>query len=924
MIETPSRAFVPPLVTVLWGKTGEVDRDMPDDAWHPLLFHMIDSANVAGQIWDRYLSTAMKASLDRLGNGRAIFRWLAGLHDLGKASPVHQKLSDHHYQRVKAVVPHTAKCDRFRHEQISAHVVKKHLREDGWPHRSSQWVAHILGGHHGTFPTTTHDPLRNTLGDEAYDQARRYLFDVITEYCGVDLDALRDRVPALGTQLAFAGAVVMADWLASNSQYFTYDNGAIDLDGYRKLSERTARDKFQEITELEEVWHTRPGKNAEDLYWRRFGIGDPRDTQLVVDEVARAAKRPGLMVVEAPTGNGKTEAALAAAEVLAHRFGFNGLFFALPTQATSNSIFDRVLENWKNSHAEEQLPKPTVSLLHGKARLKKEFTELPTGGVADDGRDSLTASSWMRGSKKALLNPFAVGTIDQLLFAGVATRYVQLRHLGLANKVVVIDEVHAYDTYMSKILHRVLYWLGLHGVPVILLSATLAPAQRQELLQAYSGAEKITVASRKYPLVTWVEPLGREDRLTWKETVGPDPVLFTRAVLNKPEDEVPVHLEFAPADEDDDLTDILDDRLKGSPRANVLVLRNTVKRAQKTYEKLNKRFEGFDIRLAHARFTAKDRERIDRKLMTSYGPPHKSPERPTHSIVVATQVAEQSLDVDFDLVVSDLAPIDLLLQRAGRCHRHRRDTSERGNLTTPALVITGYQQNGDEPPELFGDTRRPYDHHLLYRTLAVLTHPERRTSVSVPKDVPELIGQVYGDDIEVGPGDWQQKLTAAREDFVKHRATLGSHADSVLLAEGDLEKQSLLGIHPYGNYEDVPEDEERAAHMLPVRHGADSVEVVLLRRTSSDQAVTVSPKEHPVTVPLDRVPGRDLTSDIGDQAIRLPVWMLGKNLPTCPKAWKYAPWAKRLNVLLLASDWTITLGKTTYLYSSDTGWTPQP
>jgi CRISPR-associated helicase Cas3/CRISPR-associated endonuclease Cas3-HD len=823
MADTPSAESVPPLVNVLWGKTGEVDRNMPDEAWHLLLSHMIDSANVAGEMWDRYLSPAMKAPLDRLGNGRAIFRWLAGLHDLGKASPVHQELSDHHYQRVKAVVPHTAECDRFRHEQISAHVVKKHLGEDGWPHRSAQWVAHILGGHHGTFPTTTHDPRRNTLGGEAYDQARRYLFNVVTEYCGVDLDTLRDRVPALGTQLAFAGAVVMADWLASNSQYFAYDNGAIDLDDYRKLSERTARYKFQEITELNEVWHTNPGKNAEDLYWRRFEIDPPHDTQLLVDEVARSAEKPGLMVVEAPTGNGKTEAALAAAEVLAHRFGFNGLFFALPTQATSNSIFDRVLGNWEDSHVREQLPKPTISLLHGKARLKKEFTELPSGGVADDGCDSLTASSWMRGSKKALLNPFAVGTIDQLLFAGVAARYVQLRHLGLANKVVVIDEVHAYDTYMSKILHRVLHWLGLHGVPVILLSATLPPAQRQELLQAYSGAEKITVASREYPLVTWVEPLGGEDRLTWKETVGPEPVLFARANLSKPEDELPVHLEvpinleFAPADEDDDLTDILDERLKGSPRANVLVLRNTVKRAQKTYEKLNKRFKGFDIRLAHARFTARDRERIDRELMVSYGPPHKSPERPTHSIVVATQVAEQSLDVDFDLVVSDLAPIDLLLQRAGRCHRHKRDLSERGNFATPTLVITGYQQSGDELPELFGDTRRPYDHHLLYRTLAVLTHPERRTSVSVPRDVPELIGQVYSDDIEVGPGDWQQKLTAAREDFVKHQATLGSHADSVLLAEGNLEKQSLLGIHPYGNYENVP---ERRTHTAgPARRG---------------------------------------------------------------------------------------------------------
>lgn len=898
---------------------------MPDEAWHPLLSHMIDAANVAGQIWDRYLSRAMKKALHpSLKSGRALYMWLAGLHDLGKASPVHQKLSTHHYQRVDAVIPHTAECDKdFKHARLSAHMAAKILEEEeGWPFEAAQWIADVLGGHHGTFPSgsDTYEPPRGTVGGEVYRQAQRYLFDAVTEYCGVDLGDLRDRIPGIGTQLSFAGAVVMADWLASNSKYFEYDEAEQkpSAEQYAKTSQQLAKDRFQEITELNQVWHPRPGDDAQTLYKDRFGIDTPHSTQLVADEMARAATGPGLMVIEAPTGEGKTEAALAAAEILAKGLGFNGLFFALPTQATSNSIFDRLLKRW----SESQQRKPTVSLVHGKARLKQEFTELPSGAVADGGCDSLTASSWMRGSKKALLNPIAVGTVDQLLYSGVAARYVQLRHLGLANKVVVIDEVHAYDTYMSEILHRVLHWLGWHGVPVVLLSATLPPEQRRRLLAAYSGAPELPVEGAGYPRITWIEAPTKEQRLAWKEGDDTEPILRSRPAGTDRGSQV--RLEFAPETEDGSLKDVLGQRLKESPKANVLVLRNTVKRAQETYEQLCADFPDFEIRLAHARFTAEDRERIDRRLMDRYGPPDEGRWRPARSIVVATQVAEQSLDVDFDLVVSDLAPIDLLLQRAGRCHRHRkRPMAERGTLTAPTLVITGYHQNGDGPPELLGRTRRPYDHHLLYRTLAVLTHPERREAVEVPKDVPSLIEAVYGD-TEVGPQSWQSVLADARKDCEDHLAQLETHAHAVMIAQGDPEELALAGLHPFGNDGEIPEDEEEAAHLLPVRHGADSVEVILLRRTGQNQAVTVSRTgAAPLTVPLDRTPPAKSVARIGNQAIRLPLWLLDKALPSRPEGWEKAPWAKRLRVLLLDSAGSSRQRGQTYLYSSDTGWTPQ-
>ncbi|MEV2274998.1 CRISPR-associated helicase Cas3' [Nocardiopsis sp. NPDC049922] len=925
MADALSAAPPPPLVPVLWGKTGELDPSLSDDAWHPLVSHMVDSVHVAGQVWDHYLSGAVRSALGPPGTARALFAWLAGLHDIGKATPHVQRLSTRHWERVEERAPHPAHVGSltYRHEQLSAHVVRELLAEEGWSRQATVWVAHVVGGHHGTFPSASrsYTPGPDVLGEKPYRAAWRYLFDLVTEVSGVDLAALRDHVPELGARMTVSGAVVMADWLASNEAYFPYDTATADakppVDEYVKASRTLAEEGFRRITRLGGVWRPEPGDDARELYWRRFGIKEPRDTQVRVDEVARRADRPGLMVVEAPTGEGKTEAALAAAEVLAERFGLNGLFFALPTQATTNSVFDRILDDWAHS----QRHKPTVALVHGKARLRESFTDLPSGGVGDGGCHTITASSWLRGAKKALLSPIAIGTIDQLLFAGVAARYVQLRHLGLANKVVVVDEVHAYDTYMSQILHRVLHWLGWHGVPVVLLSATLPPGQRADLLAAYSGAPEVAVEGTGYPRVTWVDSPSPEQRLDWAE--DDDQVLTVRSDSATTRRGADVRIAFAPERPGGDLRELIEERLRGVRKGNILVLRNTVQRAQDAYDRLRAQFPDFDVSLAHARFTARDRERIDDDLVRRYGPPDKPGERPTRSIVVATQVAEQSLDVDFDLVVSDLAPIDLLLQRAGRCHRHARPASVRGSLTAPTLVVTGYHDGGDGPPGMISArTRRPYEHHLLLRTMAVLTHPEPRGSVSVPGDVPDLIARVYGD-AEIGPESWRDVMAAATTEAESHRVELSSRARTVLLGLPDPGAPSLAAVHPFGNDHEVPDDEEQAAHMLPVRHGADSVEVILLRRTGPNTAETVSRTgEPPVAMPLDRTPPRRLVRAIGDQAIRLPRWQVGDAPPTCPKGWEHAPWARRLRVLVLDQNGSTRRNGTAYHYSSDTGWTP--
>lgn len=214
-------------------------------------------------------------------------------------------------------------------------------------------------------------------------------------------------------------------------------------------------------------------------------------------------------------GVGKTEAALAGADLLGSRNGCGGLFFGLPTQATSNGIFPRI-EEWASKEADAEQMVLGIRLAHGAAEMNDEYRSLFHGTAStdeDDDRESLWVHPWFEGRKQALLADFVIGTIDQLLMAALKQKHVMLRHLGLAGKVVIVDECHAYDAYMNQFLYRALNWLGAYGVPVILLSATLPYAKRTAMIRSYRGLQTSVPAEKKepwmcskdYPLLTWTD-----------------------------------------------------------------------------------------------------------------------------------------------------------------------------------------------------------------------------------------------------------------------------------------------------------------------------------------------------------------------------------------------------------------------------------
>ncbi|WP_432144257.1 CRISPR-associated helicase Cas3' [Streptomyces sp. bgisy084] len=883
------------LAGLLWAKTWRKGwgREAPPGApWHSLIAHVWDSGHAGGWLWDHLLAQRVRgllaADLDgREESARARLSWLAAEHDLGKATPPFAGLD---VQRRAELVAAGLAVDLsvkgvLPHGWLSGRLIFQVLCDEGWDGEAAEFVALTLAGHHGVFPGVGWldegiKPKRRGTGVWKRVQAAVHDAAVLGSGAAPHLGAWDKSVPSVPAQLVQAGAVTLADWLASNEHLFPYEGRLPE--GYLETSaSRVGR--AGEVMGVRAVWTPEQDSarmGAQALYRSRFGIKTPRAAQEVVYDLACSVGGPGLMVIEAPMGEGKTEAALAAAEVLAARLGANGVFFGLPTQATANQIFGRVLKWLKLQGADT-----TVALAHGKAARQEDYRALlhATVGVDECGAGAV-ASKWILGRYRSLLAPVVVATVDQLLLAGLASRYVSVRMLGLAGKIVVLDEVHAYDAYMSGLLQGVLAWLGACGVPVVLLSATLPAQQRTQLVQAYAGRQVEVEDSAAYPRLTWVEA----------PDLAGDGAL-PRVLAAESDRGLPVKVEMLPEPNVITVVDRAKELLAGG--GCLLVIRNTVARAQELAGQLREALGEDAVTLMHARFTVADRRRLETDLVTDFGPEGT---RPMPHVVVATQVAEQSLDVSFDALITDLCPIDLLFQRIGRMHRH--PASDRPQLLNQArVVVTGYQPALDAPPETPGGSRTVYGDHLLWRTAAVLLD---RTVLELPAAIPDLVNRVYGTGT-LGPNSWQARLAVAVQEDEAKRERMKDQANQVAL-RNPREVESLAELH-----RDAPlsgdDDENTPQVQALVRLGKPSLEVILLRAgASEDMAVPVS-QGADAPVPLDQLPDAEGVEVVLDQAIRLPSWSekltaAAQEAAFTPEAWKVSAWLSSVRVLLLPAD----------------------
>jgi CRISPR-associated endonuclease/helicase Cas3 len=573
------------------------------------------------------------------------------------------------------------------------------------------------------------------------------------------------RTPKTPALMLFAGLVSVADWLASAEEYFPYLNGPPeDLSQY--VQDRNDRAK-RLIRELRFDMNQIPSKGFSDLF--DFTCANPCQTATL--RAAEGLHHPFLLIIESPMGTGKTEAAQGAYARVAFRDGLRGMYYGLPTQATGNAMLPRMMHFLERLGLEGRTE---LHLLHANADLNPHYEGLRVAAEGDQARD-VVASSWFTARKRGLLASHGVGTIDQALLAVLKVRHFFVRLFGLAGKLVVLDEVHAYDAYMVEEIYRLIGWLAHCQTSVVLLSATLPTARRASLIRAFHPNATIPQEVH-YPCVIGVDSMGN---------------IQGQSIQGLSEDEIHIiPVLSSPKDKIGRIVSFLTEKLAAGGCAACIM--NTVGEAQALYEQVKLDMANIPMILFHSRFTLERKLEIEADFLCHYG---KSGKRPGKAIVIATQVIEQSLDVDFDLMISDIAPIDLLLQRAGRLHRHERRRPD--HLCDRNLYVT-MPDFGEEFPE-FGGSRWVYARDILLRT-GLLFFEEgryRSRSISVPSGISSLIESVYSEEAirSVPP-----HLTKAANEWETERLgtqcaqTYIAATDALMKAKDCLDDSDYLGI----------------------------------------------------------------------------------------------------------------------------------
>lgn len=694
-------------VKVLWAKKN-------NGQWLPLVIHLQDTALIGQLLYKCFLNDAQKRLIKgKFTNQQTLnlVYLVCFLHDFGKATPNFQakRSYDHNddfdnqlgKKRVAAGLPsllHSQFSGNFYHAAAGECLLTKFGLNSS--------VSTIIGGHHG-LPVSRYFDIDEFFDDHYEDFYQVSPFDkqqhIKDCWQGVYQNLFKfglhnsgfkslNQISKLNEQqqIILSGLVIMSDWLASTTEI----NGKL-LFPLINLNENVDDiDEQQRVVNGWDAWQKVSPKFQKLQpfdFKSTFGFEPSKLQRQIIDGLS--GKLLDFVIIEAGCGTGKTEIALSLAyQMMKNR---QQLIFGLPTQATTNTMYDRVKDYLKTID-----PKSSLNLMHGKARLNKHFSQ---------------KDEWFTG-KKSILEPFTVATIDHIISLDLKQRHLVLQHLSLSGKVVVLDEVHGFDDYTSSYLKETLRWLGFYHVPVIALSATLPTSKRNLFLKAYYQGrygKQLYVAKQQnyYPLVSYIFA-GQLNYLTNLDA-GKSMIVNINHI------------------NDEQIISILRDKLNGGGVAGIIV--NTVDRSQQLFKKLND--AGFSCLLLHSRFLSIDRQKNEQKLMSLIG---KHGHRPKKLVVIGTQVLSESLDIDFDILFCDIAPIDLLIQRLGRLHRH--DIKRPAKLVDSRLFLLGAQNIND-----YGEANEAiYSKYLLMRTNYLL-----KDKLLLPKEGARLVQKVYDFDFQI-------------------------------------------------------------------------------------------------------------------------------------------------------------------------------
>ncbi|MBX6741046.1 MAG: CRISPR-associated helicase Cas3' [Acetobacteraceae bacterium] len=756
-----------PDIAEFWAKAQPAEG--ADAAMHPLPAHALDVAAVA-------ILLPRRATFSLTGQALG---FLVALHDIGKFSRPFQAQAPAHWPRgtLGSFPAEQPPPPGPRHDALSLHLLRRRLadrldevlppgergrREWTDAHRGHLWRA--LAGHHGR-PPQEPDPQPGTevlcagclAAAAAFVEAMREVFRPLP----LSRPAEPRDVVRLGWHLA--GLVTLADWIGSRQSWFPYvqPEAVADPAGYfwnHALPRAAAA--------LAAAGLAAAAPAPFDGVRRLFpGIAMPSPVQRWTESVA-LPEGPVLAVIEDLTGSGKTEAAMTLAHRLLAAGRADGVYLGLPTMATANAMFGRLADSYRGLFSAEA--RPSLALAHGRADLDPRFaaslqpeTPVPDRLAADPADEPAEAhcAAWLaQDRRRALLAQVGVGTLDQALLAALPVRHAPLRLQGLAGKVLIVDEAHAFDPYMRHELVALLRFHAALGGSAVLLSATLPKAVRQGLVNAFReglGQPRQELAREDYPLATLASAGGVTETPCAVREGLPRRVAVTRLP---------------------DAAAALD-RIAVAAKAGAAVawVRNTVDDAIAAAAALRGR--GLQPLLFHARFAMVDRLAIEAEVLRRFGRTSRGEAR--QAVLVATQVIEQSLDIDFDLLCTDLAPADLLIQRAGRLWRHMREhMREARPVPGPELLVVSPEPVADPAADWIKGPQPGTA--AVYRDPALLWRSARavfaRGAITTPEDMRPLIEAAASR--EAPPG-----LAAAAE-----------RAEGQEMAEVGIARQNVLDV----------------------------------------------------------------------------------------------------------------------------------
>ena len=722
------------LESILWAKS---------NPYKPLRNHLLETGFVAQILITKGCFVPLKIQLmyqTGLSSNEIIqlVGYLAAVHDLGKASPFF--IGNGAYPPAKKFIDqhdlHCSPIPHFRHEKHGAALLrqiwKNKNRFSGSALRRS--LSYIIENHHqgkigvAGLLLPDHKDCWSILQDNIEEKLWQ-LFQPPSSFVPQNMDAFC---------MLLLGIVVAADWIASGDLF-----AGTPLDANIESARKDIFNRTQTFLQDNYLLHQSVSNEIHTFtdLWSFIPRSGMRPLQSKTETIFQQPGKPLAMILEAPMGEGKTEAALYAASQLAKIWKKEGFYVALPTAATSNQMYRRVNDMLKRLHL------PQAKLMHSMAWLVNK------DNIMYHGEEALQAVLWTEPMRLGLIAPFAVGTVDQVMMAALRVKYGVLRLAGLTDKVLIIDELHSYDAYMSEIIVVLLKWCRALQIPVVMLSATLPQEKKEEYAKIYDS-QAVFSDGKAYPCIT---------AFYGDEEIRQFPVAGSHQTMDAAIKLLPI------------LNNMQKIAVQVVQQINdtsgcYCLLCNTVKEAQQLYQEVKILDRTLPVLLFHARFHAKRRNELEEECLQKLSSdPAKRSEK---LLVIATQVIEQSLDIDFDYLFTDICPMDLLFQRIGRVWRHK-ETKRPFKISGPSITILVPKDTD------FGATGVVYPPILLEKTMNLLRD---KSVLHIPQDIPKLVDDVYSD-VDITPEQLMQWAEYKLDEELQ-----GSSAQGITLPEPSAKK----------------------------------------------------------------------------------------------------------------------------------------